>query len=172
MLPGGEYAAMQGTSMAAPHVAGAVALLLQAQPHLSAEEILAQLKRTALQDAFTTDPMAWGAGKLQVDRSFETLGLQEQLSTGRPALKAGPNPAQHAVTLFYSVVGAPRTVELMVFDLVGRLVYKRALPPQGQRVHWTLQDLENRPLPPGLYLVIVTADGRPSAPYPLVVRRP
>ncbi len=171
VLPGGDYVAMQGTSMAAPHVAGAIALLLQAQPHLTAEEILRQLTRTALHDAFTTDPRAWGAGKLQIDRGFETLGLQDQLSANRPALKIGPNPAVRSVTLFYATVGSPRTVELMVFDLVGRLVYKRELPAQGQRFQWTLQDLENRPLAPGLYLIVVTADGRPSTPYPLVVRR-
>lgn len=157
--------------MAAPHVAGAMALLLQAQPHLTAEEILRQLTRTALHDAFTTDPRAWGAGKLQIDRGFETLGLQDQLGANRPALKIGPNPAVRSVTLFYATVGSPRTVELMVFDLVGRLVYKRELPAQGQRFQWTLQDLENRPLAPGLYLIVVTADGRPSTPYPLVVRR-
>ncbi len=172
VLPGGEYAAMQGTSMAAPHVAGAIALLLQAQPYLRAEEILNQLKRTALQDVFTTDQRAWGAGKLQIARGFETLGLQEQLSAGRPALKVGPNPAERSVTLFYSTMGTPRTVELMVFDVAGRLVYKRELPPQGQRFQWTLHDSQNRPLPPGLYLVLVAADGRPSTPYPLVVRKP
>lgn len=172
VLPGREYAAMQGTSMAAPHVAGAIALLLQAQPHLRAEEILTQLKGTALQDGFTTDPRAWGAGKLQIARGFETLGLQEQLSAGRPALKVGPNPAERSVTLFYSTLGTPRAVELMVFDLAGRLVYRRELPPEGQRFQWTLHDSQNRPLPPGLYLVLVAADGRPSTPYPLVVRKP
>lgn len=171
VLPGRAYVAMQGTSMAAPHVAGAVALLLQAQPHLSAEEILGQLQRTALQDAFTTDPMAWGAGKLQADRSFETLGLQEQLSAGRPALKLGPNPAFQSVTFFYSAVGTVSSVELKIFDLVGRPVYSQRLSPQSQRFQWTLRDDRGEPLPPGLYLVVVVADGRPSAPHPLIVRR-
>ncbi|MCL6642960.1 MAG: S8 family serine peptidase, partial [Candidatus Bipolaricaulota bacterium] len=170
VLPGRAYVAMQGTSMAAPHVAGAVALLLQAQPHLSAQEILAQLKATALHDAFTTDPMAWGAGKLQADRGLETLGLQEQLSTSRPALKLGPIPAFQSVTFFYSA-GGGSTVELKIFDLVGRPVYSTRLSPSGQRFQWALRDDRGEPLPPGLYLAVVLVDGRPSAPQPLIVRR-
>ncbi len=174
IVPGREYAAMQGTSMAAPHVAGAVALLLQAQPHLTAEEILRQLKATALQDAFTTSgpPWAWGAGKLQADRSLETLGLQESLSAGRPALKVGPNPAAGgSVTFFYSTVGTAKAVELKVFDLFGRPVYSKTLSPQSQRFHWTLRDDLGQPLPPGLYIALVIVDGRSSFPQPLIVRR-
>ena len=173
IVPGREYAAMQGTSMAAPHVAGAIALLLQAQPHLSAAEILDQLKRTALQDAFTTSgpATAWGAGKLQADRGFETLGLQGQLSTGRPALKVGPIPALQSVTFFYSTSGTPSAIELKVFDLVGRPVYSRRLSPQSQRFQWTLRDERGEPLPPGLYIAIIIADGRSSSPQLLIVRR-
>jgi len=172
-VQGGEYAAMQGTSMAAPHVAGAIALLLQAQPHLTAEEILVQLKATALQDAFTASgpPWAWGAGKLQADRSFETLGVQEHLSAGRPALKVGPNPAFQSVTFFYSTVGTPNAVELKVFDLVGRPVYSQTLSPQSQRFQWTLRDALGKPLSPGLYIALVIAEGRSSSPQPLIVRR-
>ncbi|WP_026477278.1 S8 family serine peptidase [Alkaliphilus transvaalensis] len=43
----GQYGSKQGTSMAAPHVAGAAALILQANPHWGVEEVKAALMNTA-----------------------------------------------------------------------------------------------------------------------------
>ena len=58
-----------GTSGAAPHVAGAVALMRSLDPDLSPDAIEQRLLATARRDAFTPDPLtveAWGAGKLDV----------------------------------------------------------------------------------------------------------
>ena len=46
-VPGGSFAASTGTSMAAPHVAGAAALLLQGQPDLRPEQVAEVLRTTA-----------------------------------------------------------------------------------------------------------------------------
>lgn len=46
-LPGGEYGSLSGTSMAAPHVAGAVALLLQQDSTMTPYEIKDRLIRSA-----------------------------------------------------------------------------------------------------------------------------
>ncbi len=47
-LPGGAYTEMNGTSMAAPHVAGAVALILSAHPGLDITQTISVLTRTAI----------------------------------------------------------------------------------------------------------------------------
>jgi len=66
---------LSGTSMAAPHVTGAAALLLGANPMLSAAEIKAALQTTANIDPFTADVpnYVWGSGKLDVLEAMAQL---------------------------------------------------------------------------------------------------
>lgn len=64
-----QYQGMSGTSMAAPHIAGAVALMLQVRPTATQAAILDCLQRTARADAQTggVPNSDWGAGKLDVE---------------------------------------------------------------------------------------------------------
>lgn len=66
VLDDGVHAIDQGTSMAAPHVSGLVALMLEAHGYLSTAEVRRKLQDTARGDRFATDlPNAtWGAGKI------------------------------------------------------------------------------------------------------------
>jgi len=86
ILRDGVHVVAQGTSMAAPHVTGVVALLLQKFPNITADEIKQRLASFAKTDSFTsTDQFAgnrdfpngnpgveniWGAGKLDAKRSI------------------------------------------------------------------------------------------------------
>jgi subtilisin family serine protease len=61
-----DYVMEAGTSMASPHVAGVVALLLQKEPTLTREQVRDRLIQTARRDSFTgPNPNPdWGYGKL------------------------------------------------------------------------------------------------------------
>jgi subtilisin family serine protease len=83
VAPDGVHAVAEGTSMAAPHVTGAVALLLEQRPNLSPEDVKAILAMTASQDEFTsrvydggeggTPEDWWGFGKLDAGAALLAL---------------------------------------------------------------------------------------------------
>ena len=69
----GPYASQSGTSIAAPHVSGAAALLWALRPDLSAEDIAGALETNA-DKVSSTDP-GYGAGILNVSRAVASLRL-------------------------------------------------------------------------------------------------
>ncbi len=69
--PGGLYDTYSGTSMAAPHAAGAAALLLEADPTLSPEDIATFLEETAVDLGEPGRDNAYGAGRLDAYRATQ-----------------------------------------------------------------------------------------------------
>ena len=82
-----NWVGLQGTSQAAPHVAGAIALWLEADPTLTRDEALEIIKQTAVRDSHVENgnQLQWGAGKFD---AYE--GLKEVLrrATGIKAANA------------------------------------------------------------------------------------
>lgn len=118
------WAAEYGTSMSAPVVAGAIALWLEADPSLTAYDVLDIIATTSRNDAFTeNDTVAWGAGKFDAE-----AGLREVLN--RRSALAGPSAVgEHGISakrisenlMDVSLPGAEFfTAEL--YDLSGRAV--------------------------------------------------
>ncbi len=72
IIQGGLHQKMQGTSMASPHVTGAVALLLEKNGTLDYNQVVAILKDNAKHDSFTgtTPNNTYGSGKLDAYNSF------------------------------------------------------------------------------------------------------
>jgi minor extracellular serine protease Vpr len=111
------YAALSGTSMAAPHVAGSAALLLQANPSWTPADVKAAIMNTA--GGITTpagasyQPIDQGAGLLNVSRA-----LAPTLKIEQPSLSFGQ---------LLGVYGYTATQELNVtssglYDVAGHFV--------------------------------------------------
>ena len=123
------WSSMSGTSMSSPAVTGVVALMLQANPNLSVDQIRDIIFTTARNDTLTGPLVArdsmdvrWGWGKIDalraVNESVRRVGVNE-VETLRLPLKVYPNPASQSVTVH---TGCGEIQILSVYSVDGRLV--------------------------------------------------
>jgi bacillopeptidase F len=74
---GGGYANLTGTSMASPHVAGAIALLRQFAPNLTGKQIKLALYNTAKDLGTPGEDNTYGKGLIDVYAAFLSLGTPD-----------------------------------------------------------------------------------------------
>jgi serine protease len=111
MVQGG-YARYNGTSMASPHVAGVVALMLAARPTLTPAQVLADLKAAALPRNSTECPQPCGAGLLNARAALSSGGppppppppVALALAPGTATVRIGQNAT---IVATVSIGGAP-----------------------------------------------------------------
>ncbi|MCU0520518.1 MAG: S8 family serine peptidase [Anaerolineae bacterium] len=96
-----SYQTVTGTSMAAPHVAGALALLLSAYPNLT----ISQQEAALLNGVVDLGPLGvdntYGYGRIDVLAAFGHLPDSAYLSV---TLSASPDPVESGATLTYTMV--------------------------------------------------------------------
>jgi subtilisin family serine protease len=124
-----HFAKLSGTSMASPMVAGIAALILDANPYLSARQVKEIIMQTARQDNFTgvipsEGSPRWGAGKVNayaaVQLALITVGQQEIRNDFSWSIY--PNPANENIY----ISNFPSSIqEVELIDLSGKVIRKK-----------------------------------------------
>jgi len=112
----GTYAYYNGTSMAAPHVAGVVALLLANEPTLTPTQVLARIQSTALPRNSTQCPHSCGAGLLNAEGAIAPpTGFSLTLAPSSLSLRTSGASKTATVTATVSENGTPKAGETVTF---------------------------------------------------------
>ena len=84
-VPGGAYDVKSGTSFAAAHVSGVIALMLEREPNLTSEQVRERLAKSSVDlGPRGPDPM-FGAGRIDALQTLETRQVGASEGIARPA---------------------------------------------------------------------------------------
>ena len=97
------YTVLSGTSMASPHVAGAVALLKQFAPTLTGKQILEALYNTAIDLGTVGEDNNYGMGLIDVYAAFLSLGTADSTAPDPITDLAVTAPTSNSLTLQWTV---------------------------------------------------------------------
>ncbi|MFN4915584.1 MAG: S8/S53 family peptidase [Sphingomonadales bacterium] len=126
-----------GTSMAAPHVAGIVALMLEAKPELNLNDVRLILRATAIRDNLTGNDSNnnFGYGRINaLDAVKMALSMNHTRQSGSndKRFMLYPNPAGSVLNIS-NLTGNEGLVNLELFDMQGRRITQasKAIPGNG-----------------------------------------
>lgn len=162
-VPGGGYALMSGSSMAAPHVAGAAALLLDKNPSLLPRDLAAALlgsaRPTLVAAVLPDNNIGWGI----LDIQAALASVQDAMATAvedpirlEPAVSVRTGRGAGAIISYSLSRGVSGSIE--VYDLAGRLVRRFEVQGNGspRETYWDGADSHGRRVTSGVYVARLT----------------
>jgi subtilisin family serine protease len=173
----GPYASQSGTSIAAPHVAGAAAILWALRPDLSASDIANALENNA-DKVSSTDP-GYGVGILNVARAVAALRLgvtprsTDTVALPQPKAATGdippPPPLPNEQRKWYFAEGSTRAP----FDVSFALQNPNTLPTTAHFLFLAADGSKptpyDLPLPANSRVTLKAADVMPNAEFATIV---
>ena len=162
VVQGGEHALSSGTSMAAPHVTGAVALILQQNPEFTAIQIREMIEKSAAVDNFvdTIPNTYWGWGKLDVYKALQ-IDPDDETPTEFMFYPPAPNPFINQTQIVYELplVEDFRKIKIDIYNAIGQRVRTLVNEVKNSGVHavyWDGRNESARPVASGIYLIHLT----------------
>jgi minor extracellular serine protease Vpr len=149
------FAKLSGTSMSSPATAGVAALILDANPLLTAQEVKDIIMLTAREDAITGDipdsgSTRWGQGKvnayLAVAMALNVVNINTYAQQG---LVVFPNPTYDQLYVFADK-DPDKVYNLNIYSMDGKLM-------QSSLYQWNTP-IEVCTLPNGMYVIRISAD--------------
>lgn len=153
---GGGYVYQRGTSLSTPLVAGACALILQADTTIKPMQLRDRLWRTAY--GVSSPDTLYGYGIVDVARA---AGYNHALAQTEKKIFAFPNPFEDNLTILVKVPQISQ-VQFSIFNAAGEKVLK-SIPSlydsENYVLFWKGKNEKNEEVASGLYLVKVDIDG-------------
>jgi len=163
----GGYQSFGGTSSAGPHVAGAVALLLQAEPNMTSGDIRSSMCYSANQK-YIGDNLPneeWGFGRLRIFDAYNNdlapVRFVQQNTPKDFSLSAYPNPFNSIVKIRYSIE-KEQNLKMSIFNILGEEIinFGKDFYQQGiYQISWNGQDRSGNEVTSGIYFINLNSGG-------------
>jgi len=167
IMPDGVHRIRYGTSMAAAHLTGALALMLQGDPGLTPSKARLTLRQQAKVDTYTgaVPNISYGYGKLDLVKSA-TTGVDDA-AIARFAFSAPfPNPSSTTSSFQFTIpsedLRPTNHLAIEFVDVRGRMVRVIPIPTtyETQRITWDGKAADGTKAPSGVYFARLVVNDR------------